>query len=271
MDQQDEQQIAKFRSILEELRKQLLEASMHFGIWEQLWPTEQAVDIINQYKGFFLPTRNAHLDRFFIKVSNIVSNDLRSPSFYRIFKMLDINTDLAPAIDSSSLRKRLKQYKVILEGINNYRNTKAAHWDTSQVAQLKPVLFGDSKRMLKELQDMFNEICGASTKNTWSFKISQHGDTTSLLNALKDLRATKPLVNFTREVKMGEIEELGREEAEWMRKKQELISRRKGLPPQVGQTWYPTPENLAENERLDREIEEAEAKLKEIREKRSKL
>ena len=70
---------------------------------------------------------------------------------------------------------------------------------------------------------------------------------------------------------MDEIEELSREKAKWMRKKQELIERRKELPPQVGQIWNLTPESLAENERLDREIEEAEANLKEIRGKKSKL
>ena len=101
--------------------------------------------------------------------------------------MLDNNPDLAPGIDTRSLRKRLRQHRGVLEGINNYRNTKAAHWDIQQTAQQKPVLFGDSKRMLKELQDIFNEICEASTKNSWSFKVSQHGDTTALLNHLNEL------------------------------------------------------------------------------------
>ena len=189
MDKQNEQQIAEFKSLLEELRRQLLEASMHFEIWEGLWPTKQVVDVINRYKGFFLPTRNAHLDRFFIRVSNIVSNDSKSPNFYRIFKMLDNNQYLAPGVDARSLRKRLRQYKGVLKGINNYRNTKAAHWDiTNQVARRKPVLFGDSKRLLKELQGIFNEICGAATNGVWSFKVSQHGDTTALLSHLNELR-----------------------------------------------------------------------------------
>ena len=186
MDKQDEQETAEFRSLLEELRRQLLDSCVHFEIWEQLWPTDQVVDVLNRYKGFFLPTRAAHLDRFFIKVSNIVSNNPRSPSFYRVLKMLDRKPGLAPGIDTRSLRKRLRQHKVVLEGINNYRNTKAAHCDTRQAAQQKPVLFGDCKRMLKELQDIFNEICGASTKSVWSFKISQHGDTAAILSALKD-------------------------------------------------------------------------------------
>ncbi len=56
-------------------------------------------------------------------------------------------------------------------------------------AQRKPILFGDCKRMLGELQNIFNEISGAATKNLWSFKPIQHGDTNALLNHLNELRA----------------------------------------------------------------------------------
>jgi hypothetical protein len=187
----NEEQAIEFKSLLEELRKQLLEASIHFDIWEQLWPTKGAVDILNRYKGFFLPTRNAHLDRFFIKVCNVLSNDPKSPSFYRIFKMLDTNPELAPGIDVRSLKRRLKPHREVLDGIDDYRNKRGAHWDMRTTAQRKPVLYGKSKRMLKELQDIFNEINSAHSGNTWSFKPIQHGDATVLLSVLKD-RYHKP-------------------------------------------------------------------------------
>ncbi len=184
----DKIQTKEFRSLLEELRKQLLDASTYFDALEQIWPTARVVDVINRYKGFFQPTRKALFDQFSIKVCNVVSNDRRSPSFHKVFKMLDTNPNLAPGVDVHSLRKRLKQHRAILTAIDHRRNTKAAHWDTCQVASRKPVLYGESKRMLKELQEMFNEICGAATKNIWSFKVSQHGDTTALLNHLNELR-----------------------------------------------------------------------------------
>ena len=153
MENQDEQQKAEFKSLLEELRKQLLDASMYFDIWEQIWPTAQVVDVINRYKGFFQPVRKALFDQFSIKICNVTGNDRRLPSFHKVFKMLDTSPSLAPGVDVQSLRKRLKQHRAVLTAIDSYRNTKAAHWDvTTQVAERKPVLFGDSKRMLKELQ-----------------------------------------------------------------------------------------------------------------------
>jgi hypothetical protein len=186
---QNEQEIVEFKSLLEELRKQLLDASMYFDIWEQIWPTAQVVDVINRYKGFFQPVRKALFDQFSIKICNITGNDGRLPSFYRIFKILDTNPSLAPKLDVKLLRKRLRQHRAVLTAIDSYRNTKAAHWDViTQAAGQKPVLFGNSKLVLKELQDIYNEICGAATNGIWSFKLVQHGDANSLLNHLGELR-----------------------------------------------------------------------------------
>jgi hypothetical protein len=47
----DEQE--EFENVFEILRKQLLSASVNFSIWEQLFPTDKVVDIINRYIGFF--------------------------------------------------------------------------------------------------------------------------------------------------------------------------------------------------------------------------
>ena len=186
--EEDKVQIKEFKSLLEELRKQLLDASVYLNVWEQLWPTAPVVDVINRYKGFFLPTRKALLDQFFIKVCNVASNDRRSPSFFKVFKILDTNPNLAPNIDVQSLGKRLKQHRATLINIVKYRNKRAAHWDIDIEVKKKPVLYGDSKKMLRELQDVFNEIARASTRNEWSFKTSQQGDTTALLNHLNELR-----------------------------------------------------------------------------------
>jgi len=277
----DEKQVLEFESLLEELRKQLLDACVHFDIWVQLFPTAQVVDVINQYVGFFQPTREAHRDRFFIKVSNVTSSDPKSSSFYRILKMLDNNPALASGVNVRSLRKRLKQHKKVLEAIKDYRDTRGAHWDTQVRAQRKPVLFGESRRMLNELQDMFNEICGAHSGNVWSFKYSQQDNTASLLNTLKLWRQQKPLANPAREVEMGEREELKKQRAEWTVKLVEAKKRRDELSPKViiGEHVRPidmTPvvmdkEYYAKYEQAEKDIEEAKAKLTEIEDRLSKL
>lgn len=189
--EQNKQQIVEFKLLLEELRKQLLDASIYFDNWEQTWLTKQVVDVINRYRGFFQPTRKALFDQFSIKICNVTGNDRRLPSFYKVFKMLETNPSLVSGVDTKELRKRLKQHRAILAAIDSYRNTKAAHWDiTTQAAERKPVLFGDCKQMLKDLQDIFNVICEAATNVVWSFKPVQNGDADSLMNHLVELRIT---------------------------------------------------------------------------------
>ena len=169
-----------------ERARQLLDAQTHLDIWEQLWPTEENVGIINRYRGFFHPTRVAHLDRFFINVSNAVSNDQNAPSFHRLLKMLDGDPSLAPSIDTRSPRTRLKSQKTVLGKINRYRNKRAAHWDTED-EQMDPVLVGESRRLLRELQTVFNEIHRGYTGNTvWAFRFQEHTDTSRLLSSLRD-------------------------------------------------------------------------------------
>ncbi|MDO8577889.1 MAG: hypothetical protein Q7R50_01775 [Dehalococcoidales bacterium] len=179
----------EFKVLLEELRKQLLDASMYFDIWEQIWPTSHVVDVINRYKGFFLPVKSALFDQFSIKICTVTGNDPRLPSFYRIFKILDTNPNLTPGVDVQSLRKRLKPHKAVLAAIKSYRNTTAAHRDvTTQVVERKPVLFDESKRMLKEFQGIFNMVYKAAENATWSFQTLEHNDASSALNDLNEQR-----------------------------------------------------------------------------------
>ncbi|OGN97452.1 MAG: hypothetical protein A2Z77_05335 [Chloroflexi bacterium RBG_13_51_36] len=177
--------LKEFENVFEILQKQLLAASVHFRIWEQLWPTEKVVDTINRYKGFFQPTRDAHLDRLIIKVSDILSNEPNAPSFYRIFKMLGRNPNLAPDINVREIKKCLRKHKKALEAIKNYRNTRVAHWDTSVKKLNKPVLFGDTKQMLEELKAISNRISASHSNRIHAFRYIEQADTTSLLEALK--------------------------------------------------------------------------------------
>lgn len=175
-----------FDYIFEILQKQLLAASVHFYIWEQLWPTEKVVGIINQYKGFFQPTRVAHLDRLVINVTNILSHKPKAPSFYRILNMINSNPNLAPEINVSKLEENLEKHRPVLKAITYFRHKRVAHWDASVKKLDKPVLFGDTKRMLEELKATYNEISRAHLRGRVEFEYGWQGDTINLLEVLKE-------------------------------------------------------------------------------------
>ena len=117
----------EFESIFGILQRQLLAASVHFYIWEQLWPTEKVVATINQYKGFFRPTTDAHNDRFINKVSVVMSNDRNAPSFYRILNMIGRNSNLAADVNVREVKERLRKHKKVLKAIKEFRNKRVDH------------------------------------------------------------------------------------------------------------------------------------------------
>jgi hypothetical protein len=185
----EEQNDTQFELLLEEVRRQLLEAHTHFDIWEQLLPTKEKVDVIEAYRGFFLPSLNAHIDRFYIKVSNVVSSDSRQPSLYRLLKMLTCNPALAPGIDVRNLRTRLGRQKGLLKRIDDYRDRRAAHWDMDNSEPLDPGQVSEIQHLLREMGGIFNEIHRAHTGHeVWSFRLMEHGDTSRMLSKLRAAR-----------------------------------------------------------------------------------
>lgn len=132
-----------------------------------------------------------------IKVSDILSTKANAPSFYRILNMIGRNPNLAPDINVREMKKRLRKHKEALGAIEDYRDKRVAHWDTSVEKLDKPVLFGRTKRMLNELEAIFNEISASHSNNEWAFSYSQQGDTIRLLEALrKRLAEDEKLIEY---------------------------------------------------------------------------
>ena len=188
----------EFELRLEELRKQILEASIHFNIWQDLWPTEEKVEVINRFKGFFQPARIAHRDRFIILMSNIFSTKNKAPSFYNIFRMLKNERQIIQGLDIKSLSKRLKQHRKTKEAIIAFRNEVAAHheveWPSTEIPERKPVLFGETKIMLLDIQEMYNEISSLYSRNLWSFTPLEHQHTNNLLVELDDMKKIRQIL-----------------------------------------------------------------------------
>lgn len=114
----------KFTNLLNELRKELLEANTHFEIREKLWPTKETVDILNRYIGFFAPTMDAHFDSFCVKMCNITSNKANQPSFRRILDSIKQNKELAPNLNVNATEEQIKKHDGILQAIKQHQTIK---------------------------------------------------------------------------------------------------------------------------------------------------
>jgi hypothetical protein len=197
MDEERDQQLdQEFKLRLEKLRKQILAASIHFDICIDLWPTEERVNVINRYRGYFIPARSAHFNQFAIIIHEIFSNRENAPSFYNVFKMIRLNPNLTPGLELRLLGMRLRQHNKTKDAIMEYRNGTAAHsyvlLDTEEKAleknekpERKPIIFGETRKLIKEMQEIFNMISRAHSHNLWSFEPLEHNDTKHILDTLE--------------------------------------------------------------------------------------
>ncbi len=187
---------SKFKYLLDKLRKQILAASIHFNICIDLWPTKERVNVINRYRGYFIPARSAHFNQFTIIIHEIFSTRANAPSFFNVFKIIRISPKLTPAIELRLIEKRLKQYNKIKDAIMDYRNRTAAHSYVilgvdgklllnQEKLKRKPIIFGDTKKLLEEMRDIFNTISSAHSKNLWSFEPLEHNHTKYMLDKLE--------------------------------------------------------------------------------------
>lgn len=175
-----------FENVVENMRNKIHEASVHFFIWEKLYSSEDVVDIVERYKGFFVPTRLAHRDRFVSKVSDITSTDIDAPSIYHVLKMIERNQELAPDVDVGELRRKLKKHKQILRAINYFRNKRVDHWNTTVEKMTQPVFYGRAKKMLEDLREICDEITGANSGDMDDFGFVEKSGTICILEALKE-------------------------------------------------------------------------------------
>ena len=178
---------SEFEDLLNRLRQQLLDAQTHFDIWETLYyRTEAEAKALNAYRGFFMPTIDAHVTRFYIKISNVVDSGVEAPSFRRLFRSIKRDSTLAPGLDIATLRRRLGKHSGLLKKIAVFRNKRAAHWDTESEA--KPAPREPTRDLLKDLQDIWNEVSKAHDRpdRRWEFRYLEHGHTQHLIDTLME-------------------------------------------------------------------------------------
>lgn len=60
---------------------ELVAAYSHYHIWEQLWPSEESVKVLNQYRVFFHYTTAAHVQLFLLRISKIMEDRRDSVNF----------------------------------------------------------------------------------------------------------------------------------------------------------------------------------------------
>jgi len=186
----------KFGKWRDEIAGELAWANTHFRIWEQLWPTEHTVRIINKFRVFFQTTRQAHLQQFLLSVSKIMDKRRGSKSIWSLLNAVDNNPSLLQnkPLDTHQLWVKLDAHNSLIERIRIHRDKHIAHidasqsWPDSDIWKKNPVTIGEAKQLMEDLEDVFNKISTAYDGHVWVLEYLGIDDTTSLINELSDNR-----------------------------------------------------------------------------------
>lgn len=187
----------RFKRWRSAIADELIRAHSYYHIWKQLWPSEESVPDLNQYRVFFHYTRAAHLQLFFMSIAKITQYGRNSITFWRLFNEIEEFPDLTPrlsGLEMNNLRERLESHRNLLARIHTYCNKKVINvdlrdeWPDEHVWQDKAVTIKEAETLLQDLESIFNKISSAHDGRAWSFKPVGLGDTTTLLKALSDHR-----------------------------------------------------------------------------------
>lgn len=173
-----------FEELMKRVVGQLVDAHTHLYIWEKLFfRIEEEAEVLSLYKGFVVPTINAHTVRFFIAAANVLNRgDSRAPSVYRLVQMIEEDPALAAGLDAGQLRRRLEKHESARSQVMGFRNERAAHSDPDP--KTEPVRLEEATVLLQELADIVNEIQKASGGNAQDFLHWEHKDVDVLFEKL---------------------------------------------------------------------------------------
>lgn len=183
----------RFQKWRRAIADELVAAYTHYHIWEQLWPSEESVKLLNQYRVFFHYTTAAHVQLFLLRISKITEDRRDSVNFWRLLDEIEKAPGLVPGLSKSKmkgLRQQLQAQSDLLRRIRTHRDKRIAHvdsrhsWPDDNLWQDKAVTVGEAEVLLEKLENIFNTISSAHDGQVWSLRTVGVDDAGRLLRSL---------------------------------------------------------------------------------------
>lgn len=170
---------SKFQDQLNKLRKIILDGVSYFTIWEGLdreygkylnstsakyldyFAPKGLDDFWWRYRGFLAPTRNALLWSALLQLSKAYDTDPRAVSLINLTATARNNpSELAPYATQDSLeiiQGNIAKNHEILVKLRHYRNTRLAHFDSTEIESIK-IYIHQVSSLIKETKEIFNSL-----------------------------------------------------------------------------------------------------------------
>lgn len=188
----------EFARQLNELQREVFHAIVSYQVRLALRETPEVVDILNRYRGFFIPVRDALYETMVIGFAKVFDRDSRTMSLKNLMRIAKGNVaQLVPNMTIEKieeLERRLSQHDAVLKAIKKLRDQHFAHLDASPEPEL-PLIKRDMEQMIETLKDVFNQLSAGHDKSvySWSYQTNRSGwETSEILRILsEDAKARK--------------------------------------------------------------------------------
>jgi len=188
----------EFARQLNELQREIFRAIVSYEVRLALWETPQVANILNRYRGFFIPVRDALFRTMVMGFAKVFDRDSRTMSLKNLMKVAKKDvSNLVPSMTREKieeLQQRLSQHDAVLEAIKQMRDQHFAHLDAAPDPRL-PLIKGDVDRMVETLKDVFNQLSQGHDGSvySWSYQTRRsEWETSEILRILsEDAQAQK--------------------------------------------------------------------------------
>ena len=177
---------------MKELQHQIFYAILSYEIYIALWPTEEAIGIINFHRGFFIPVRNALYQTMMMGFAKVFDKDTRTISLINLLREAKKDTtNLVPHLSISDLQDmddHLLQHKPIIDKIKSLRDQQLAHLDANP-KPLSPLQKGEIDILINTLKEVFNKLSSGHNQSVydWSFQKNRSAtETSEILRILQE-------------------------------------------------------------------------------------
>ncbi|MCH7971315.1 MAG: hypothetical protein IH960_09805 [Chloroflexi bacterium] len=163
---------AELKACLKQLNYEISLITSCRTAYFELWPSDERVVILNRYKGFFWPTREALRQTMLMATSRIVDTDNRTIGIPVIVNAIRCNPELLPHASDDLLGKLENRSAEISETVvklTKLRNRRLAHWDRGEF-ELPPIEKQEMDRLIEQSKELFNDFSSAFDRSVTSWQ-----------------------------------------------------------------------------------------------------
>lgn len=186
-----------FERLREGIRKELLNANLHFKIyWALFAAPKEIADIRNRYRTYFYYALGAHSNCLCLSICNVTNYDSQTSNLPRLLNYISSSKTLRKLFTISEIndmKKTLDSHKNLISRMETARNQYIAH------NQLNKKHLGininytheEGEKLLRDLINIFDTLSAKYDANKFSFDPSPKLNVEQLLSDLTDLTKHK--------------------------------------------------------------------------------